>query len=79
MPRPGTPEPPRHWGTGLDRYLLFGRGGVLLPTPLTTFATQGEVRDYLKNNDFNVTTEGNKVLRGHEVVLAAEGRKGLDL
>ena len=46
------------------------RGGNLTPTPLSTFATQGEVRDYLKNNDFNVTTEGNKVLRGHDVVLA---------
>jgi hypothetical protein len=46
------------------------RGGVLQPTPLMTFATQGEVRDYLKQNDFNPQGEGNRVLRGHDVVLA---------
>jgi len=24
MPRPGTPEPPRQWGTGLDQLFCFG-------------------------------------------------------
>jgi hypothetical protein len=46
------------------------RGGILLPTPLMNFATQGEVRDYLKQNDYNPQGEGNRVLRGHDVVLA---------
>src|SRR5262245_30164751 len=46
------------------------RGGILQPTPLMTFATQGEVRDYLKSNEYNPQSEGNRVLRGHDVVLA---------
>ncbi len=46
------------------------RGGILQTTPLCTFASQGEVRDYLKQNEFNVTSEGNKLLRGHDVALA---------
>ncbi|HVK11452.1 MAG TPA: flagellar basal body P-ring protein FlgI [Gemmataceae bacterium] len=46
------------------------RGGVLLPTPLLTFASQGEVRDYLKNSEFGSVSEGNRLLRGHEVVVA---------
>ena len=46
------------------------RGGVLQPTPLMTFATQGDVREYLKQNDFNPKGEGNRVLRGHDVVIA---------
>jgi flagellar basal body P-ring protein FlgI len=46
------------------------RGGVLQPTPLMTFATQGEVREYLKNNDYGTISQGNRTLRGHEVVLA---------
>jgi hypothetical protein len=46
------------------------RGGVLQPTPLSTFASQSEVRDYLQKNDFNTTTETNRLLRGHEVVLS---------
>ena len=35
------------------------RGGMLQPTPLMTFATQGDVREYLKNNDFGTSSEGN--------------------
>jgi flagellar basal body P-ring protein FlgI len=46
------------------------RGGILQPSPLMTFATQGEVREYLKSNDYGTVSEGNRVLRGHEVVLA---------
>jgi hypothetical protein len=46
------------------------RGGVLQPTPLMNFSTQGEVREYLKQNDFNPKGEGNRVLRGHDVVIA---------
>ena len=46
------------------------RGGVLRPTPLSTFATQSDVREYLQKNDFNTTTDTNRLLRGHEVVLA---------
>jgi hypothetical protein len=46
------------------------RGGILLPTPLMTFATQEEVRGYLKQNDYGTATEGNRLLRGHEVVVA---------
>ena len=46
------------------------RGGILRATPLMTFATQGEVREYLKQNDYNPQSEGNRVLRGHDVVLA---------
>jgi hypothetical protein len=46
------------------------RGGVLMPTPLLTFASQGEVRDYLKNTEFGSVSEGNRMLRGHEVVVA---------
>ena len=46
------------------------RGGSLQPTPLMNFSTQGEVRDYLKQNDFNPQSEGNRVLRGHDVVIA---------
>jgi len=46
------------------------RGGMLLPTPLMNFSTQGEVREYLKQNDFNPQSEGNRILRGHDVVVA---------
>jgi len=46
------------------------RGGVLRATPLMTFATQGDVRDYLKENDFTPKGDGNRILRGHDVVLA---------
>jgi hypothetical protein len=46
------------------------RGGILQPSPLVTFASQGEVREYLKKNDYGVVSEGNRTLRGHEVVLA---------
>ena len=46
------------------------RGGQLLPTPLMTFATQGDVRENLKESGFNPQGEGNRVLRGHDVVVA---------
>jgi flagellar basal body P-ring protein FlgI len=46
------------------------RGGMLQTTPLMTFATQGEVRDYLKQNDFGSISQGNRMLRGHEVMAA---------
>lgn len=46
------------------------RGGILQPTPLMTFASQGEVRSYLKSNDFGTISEGNRMLRGHDVVIA---------
>jgi flagellar P-ring protein FlgI len=46
------------------------RGGILQPTPLMTFATQGEGRDYLKSNDYGTISEGNRVLRGHDVAIA---------
>jgi hypothetical protein len=46
------------------------RGGVLLPTPLMTFASQGDVREYLKNTEFGSVSEGNRMLRGHEVMSA---------
>jgi hypothetical protein len=46
------------------------RGGLLQPTPLMNFATQDEVRDYLKQNDYTPKGEGNRVLRGHDVVIA---------
>ncbi|MSR52755.1 MAG: hypothetical protein EXS09_05630 [Gemmataceae bacterium] len=46
------------------------RGGLLQPTPLMTFASQGEVRDYLKQNDFGTVTDGNRLLKGHEVSMA---------
>jgi hypothetical protein len=46
------------------------RGGVLQPTPLMTLSTSGEVRDYLKQNDYNPQGEGNRLLRGHDVVFA---------
>lgn len=46
------------------------RGGVLQPTPLMNFATQGEVREYLQQNDFTPQGGGNRVLRGHDVVVA---------
>src|SRR5439155_26566447 len=34
------------------------RGGLLQPTPLMTFATQGDVREYLKQNDYGTVSEG---------------------
>lgn len=46
------------------------RGGVLRPTPLVTFATQGEVRDYLKQNDIGTISQGNRLLKGQEVAVA---------
>jgi Flagellar P-ring protein/HEAT repeats len=46
------------------------RGGILQPTPLMTFATQGDVREYLKQNDYAPTSEGNRLLRGHDVAIA---------
>lgn len=46
------------------------RGGILQPTPLMTFASQGEVRDYLKQNEFGTISDGNRLLKGHEVSLA---------
>jgi hypothetical protein len=46
------------------------RGGILQPTPLMNFTTQAEVRDYLKQNEFNPQGEGNRILRGHDVVVA---------
>lgn len=46
------------------------RGGILLPTPLMTFATLGEVREYLKQNELGTVSDGNRMLRGHEVVTA---------
>ena len=46
------------------------RGGVLQDTPLMTFATQEDVRGYLKDNSLNTVSEGNRLIRGHEVVLA---------
>jgi len=46
------------------------RGGMLQPTPLMTFSTQGDVREYLKQNNFGTVSEGNRLLRGHEVVVA---------
>lgn len=49
------------------------RGGVLLPTPLMTFASQGDVREYLKNTEFGSASEGNRMLRGHEVMVAKGG------
>jgi len=45
------------------------RGGVLMDTPLMTFATQEDVRGYLKDNSLNTVSEGNRLLRGHEVVV----------
>lgn len=45
------------------------RGGILQETPLMTFATQSDVRDYLKDNSLNTVSEGNRILRGHEVVI----------
>jgi hypothetical protein len=38
---------------------------------LITYATQGEVRDYLKANDMGTVSEGNRLLKGQEVALAA--------
>lgn len=46
------------------------RGGILQDTPLMTFATQEDVRKYLKNNDLGTFSQGNRLLRGHEVVIA---------
>jgi len=46
------------------------RGGTLQPTPLMTFASQGEVRDYLKQNEFGTVSDGNRLLKGHEVSIA---------
>jgi hypothetical protein len=46
------------------------RGGILQPTPLMTYATQSEVRDHLKSNDYGTISEGNRMLRGHDVVTA---------
>src|SRR5262245_44030972 len=46
------------------------RGGVLRPTPLVTFATQSEVRDYLKQNELGTVSEGNRLLKGQEVAVA---------
>ncbi|WP_029630173.1 flagellar basal body P-ring protein FlgI [Zavarzinella formosa] len=46
------------------------RGGVLQETPLMTFATQAEVRGFLKDNSLNTVSEGNRLIRGHEVVVA---------
>jgi flagellar basal body P-ring protein FlgI len=46
------------------------RGGILQPTPLMTFATQGDVREYLKQNDYAPRSEGNRLLRGHDVAIA---------
>lgn len=46
------------------------RGGMLQDTPLMTFATQEDVRGYLKDNSLNTISEGNRLIRGHEVVLA---------
>ncbi len=46
------------------------RGGMLTPTPLMTISSQGEVREYLKNSDYGVVSEGNRMLRGHDVVIA---------
>ncbi len=45
------------------------RGGVLQETPLMTFATQEDVRGYLKDNSLNTVSEGNRLLRGHDVVV----------
>lgn len=46
------------------------RGGMLMPTPLMTFATQADVRDYLKNTDYGTVSSGNRMLKGHDVVVA---------
>lgn len=46
------------------------RGGVLQDTPLATYSTQGQVRDFLKQHEVGTAGEGNRLLRGHEVVLA---------
>lgn len=46
------------------------RGGVLQPTPLMTFSTQADIREYLKQNDYAPQSEGNRLLKGHEVVVA---------
>jgi flagellar basal body P-ring protein FlgI len=46
------------------------RGGILQPTPLMTFASQGEVRENLAANGFTAQSEGNRVLKGHDVVMA---------
>ncbi len=46
------------------------RGGILRPTPLVTFATQAQVRDYLKQNDMGTVSEGNRLLKGQEVAVA---------
>ena len=43
---------------------------MLRPTPLVTFASQSEVRDYLKQNDMGTVSEGNRLLKGQEVVIA---------
>jgi flagellar basal body P-ring protein FlgI len=46
------------------------RGGILQPTGLVTFASQGDVRDYLKQKEYGTISEGNRMLRGHEVMIA---------
>lgn len=46
------------------------RGGILLESPLMTFSTQAEVRDFLKQNEITPVSEGNRLLKGHEVMLA---------
>jgi flagellar basal body P-ring protein FlgI len=46
------------------------RGGILQPTPLKTYTSQNDVRSYLKDNGLNPTSEGNRMLGGHDVVIA---------
>ena len=47
------------------------RGGILQPTPLITFASQSEVREHVQANGMNTFSEGNRLLKGQEVALAA--------
>ncbi|MEZ6142965.1 MAG: flagellar basal body P-ring protein FlgI [Zavarzinella sp.] len=49
------------------------RGGILQRTPLQTFSSTASVREFLKNNEYSPQSVGNRVLRGHESVVA-QGR-----
>jgi flagellar basal body P-ring protein FlgI len=48
------------------------RGGYLLETPLSTYASQGQVRAYLEQNDIKPVGGGDGLLKGH-VMADAEG------
>jgi flagellar basal body P-ring protein FlgI len=48
------------------------RGGYLLETPLSTYASHGQVRAYLEQNDIKPVGSGDGLLKGH-VLAEAEG------